>query len=65
MENVRYIMVLWPESQQFMEHPRFNECYLVQALEGQEYFDSAYFIPEDIYLESNEELDKLHGHKSA
>jgi hypothetical protein len=32
-----------------MDHPRFNECYLVQAFDGQEHFDSAYFVPEDIY----------------
>lgn len=24
--NTKYILVGWPEIQDFMEHPRFNEC---------------------------------------
>ena len=47
----KYILVKWPNSQEFMEHPRFNECYLVQAIEGQEGFSAAYFVPEDLYNE--------------
>jgi len=31
----KYISVYWPFSQEYMEHPRFNECYLLQAMEGQ------------------------------
>ncbi len=50
----KYIMVLWPESQMLMEHPRFNECYLVQAMSNQEHFDSAYFVPYDMYIEIND-----------
>lgn len=49
MEN--FVLVQWPESQIFMDHPRFNECYLLQAGPNQEYLDSAYFIPQDIYDE--------------
>jgi hypothetical protein len=49
----RYILVYWPFSQEYMEHPRFNECYLLQAMEGQEHFDSAYFVPIDLYREVN------------
>ena len=60
MEERRYIMVLWPYSQLFMDHPRFNECYLVQAFENQVYYDSAYFVPEDVYGELYAEID-LHG----
>jgi hypothetical protein len=45
----KYVMVLWHYSQKFMEHPRFNECYLVQGLEGQEHYDGAYFVPIDLY----------------
>ena len=55
-------MVLWPYSQIFMDHPRFEECYLVQALSYQEHFDSAYFVPEDIYAELYEQLDQSRGH---
>lgn len=51
----KYIMVTWPQSQDFMEHERFNECYLVQALEGQEHFDSAYFVPIDLWREVGEQ----------
>ena len=47
----KYIIVTWPKSQQFMEHTRFNECYLVQAIEGQEALAAAYFVPEDLYNE--------------
>ena len=41
-----------------MEHPRVNECYLLRALDGQEYFDSAYFVPIDLYREINNAKDK-------
>lgn len=61
MEETKYIMVLWPYSQLFMDHPRFDECYLVQAIRNQQHFDSAYFVPEDIYAELHEELDKYRG----
>lgn len=47
----KYILVQWPQSQLFMEHPRFDECYLVQPLEHQPQYSSAYFIPEDLYEE--------------
>lgn len=57
MEERRYIMVLWPYSQVVMDHPRFHECYLVQALEGQLHYDCAYFVPEDIYAEVYAESD--------
>lgn len=49
----KYVMVLWPHSQEYMDHPRFDECYLVQALDGQEHYDSAYFVPIDLYREVN------------
>lgn len=62
MEDVKYIMVLWPYSQILMEHPRFKKCYLVQASDNQEHFDSAYFVPEDIYAEVYGELDKHRGY---
>jgi hypothetical protein len=34
-------------TQACMEHSRFNECYLLQALDGQRHFDSACFMPMD------------------
>lgn len=30
----KYILVEWPESQELMEHKRFNGCLLVQDIEG-------------------------------
>lgn len=45
----KYIIVIWLNSQEFMEHERFNECYLVQAIEGQEEFPAAYSVPGDLY----------------
>ena len=61
MDDNRYILVLWPYSQLFMGHPRFDECYLLQAIRNQQHHDSAYFVPEDIYAELYAELDKLGG----
>ena len=53
----KYLMVLWPFSQEYMEHPRFDECYLVQALEGQQHYASAYFVPIDLYREVNNKME--------
>jgi hypothetical protein len=56
-EAKKYILVLWPFSQIIMEHPRFrSDCYLLQASEDQEHFDSAYFVPEDIYETYREKI---------
>lgn len=46
----KYVLVQWPESQQLMEHERFNECLLIQDIEGHsEVGGSAYMCPEDLY----------------
>lgn len=46
----KYILVQWPESQMLMEHKRFNECLLVQDIDGHdEVGSSAYMCPEDLY----------------
>lgn len=46
----KYILVEWPESQELMEHERFNECLMVQDIEGHiEVGGSAYMCPEDLY----------------
>lgn len=48
----KYILVPWPESQQLMEHERFNECLLVSNIEGhKDVGSSAYMVPESLYLE--------------
>lgn len=46
---MKYILVQWPESQEFMNHPRFKECLLVDATFNSEVGSSAYMVPEDIY----------------
>ena len=58
MNDSRYILVKWPFSQEFMEHPNFDECYLLQAFDEQEYYESAYFVPEYIYNEVNQKFEK-------
>lgn len=47
----KYILVSFPEIQDFMEHPRWNECIFCQEIEGHECPDSSYMIPEDLYNE--------------
>jgi hypothetical protein len=41
-----YVLVVWPFVQELMEYPWFRtECYLMQGLEGQDHYDSSYFVP--------------------
>lgn len=47
-----YILVTWPESQHLMNKPWFNECLLVQDIEGhEEVGSSAYMVPINRYEE--------------
>jgi hypothetical protein len=50
MDDVLYVVVCWPESQELMEHPEFNtRCYLINDDKGIEDFgSSAYFVPVDM-----------------
>ena len=46
----KYILVEWPESQELMDHERFNECLFIQDIDGHvEVGGSAYMCPEDLY----------------
>nr|DAW84546.1 MAG TPA: hypothetical protein [Caudoviricetes sp.] len=45
----KYIMVSFPEIQEYMEHPRWNECIFCQSITGHEVPDSTYMVPEDLY----------------
>lgn len=47
----KYILVGWPEIQEFVNHPRWSECIFCTEIEGHPFPDSAYMIPEDIYKE--------------
>lgn len=42
-------MVSWPEIQDYMEHPRWNECIFCTEIEGHPCPDNTYMIPEDLY----------------
>ena len=50
----RYILVGWPEIQDYMEHPRWKECIFCIGIEGHECPDSTYAVPESLYKEINE-----------
>lgn len=54
METVqKYILVGWPKIQDFMEHPRWNECIFCDSIPGHEVGVSTYAVPEDLYYEVN------------
>lgn len=53
--ETRYILVEWPESQKWMDHP---DCYLAAANnEVAEFFTPMYFVPENIYNLSKQRLE--------
>lgn len=49
----KYILETWPEIQQYMHHPRWNECIYCTEIDGHPCPDSAYMIPESLYNEIN------------
>ena len=49
--ETKYVLVTFPEIQDFMEHPRFGECIFCQEIEGHPCPDSAYMVPVDLYYE--------------
>ncbi len=46
---MEYVLVLWPEVQQYMDEPWFrNEaCLYTAPFESEDHHDSAYFIPKE------------------
>ena len=50
----KYILVGWPEIQDFMEHSRWNECIFCDSIPGHEVGVSTYAVPEDLYYEVND-----------
>lgn len=44
--KTKYIIVNFPESQAIINHPRFNECYLINSKKS-----GTYAVPEDLYEE--------------
>lgn len=49
----RYILVEWPEIQNFMNHPKWSECIFCMEIEGQPCPDQSYMVPESLYKEAN------------
>lgn len=47
----KYIIVGWPEIQDFMEHSRWDECIFCDSTLDHEVGDSTYAVPEDLYNE--------------
>lgn len=47
----KYILVGWPEIQEFMEHPRWSECVFCTEIPGHPCPDSTYAVHESLYEE--------------
>lgn len=50
----KYVLVHWPEIQNYVDNPRFKECYSCNALENSgddDDYQPAYMVPEDLYDE--------------
>lgn len=47
----RYVLISWPEIQEYMDHPRWSECIFCQEIEGHPCPDSTYAVPESLYEE--------------
>ena len=47
----KYYLVGWPEIQDFMEHPRWDECVFCEEIEVHPSGDSTYAVPLDLYEE--------------
>ena len=52
-EITKYILVGWPEIQDFMMSPRWEECIFCTEISGHPCPDSTYAVPEDLYNEIN------------
>ena len=48
---MKYILVSFPEIQDFMDHKRWSECIFCTEIEGHPCPDSTYAVPEDLYEE--------------
>lgn len=46
-----YVLVGWPEIQDFMEHKRWNECVFCIEIQNHPVGDSTYAVPLDLYEE--------------
>lgn len=46
----KYILVNWPEIQDYMEHSRYKECYSANSIDENK-MTGVWFVPEDLYEE--------------
>ena len=57
---MEYVLVQWPDVQYLMNYDWFDtECHLLNPLEDQENYDSAYFVPKQRIEEHNKEMEFL------
>lgn len=49
--ETKYILVTWPEIQDFMTEERWNECIFCTKIKDHPCPDCAYMVPEDLYKE--------------
>lgn len=47
---MKYILVQWPEIQDYMEHPRYNECFSANKIDEND-SNSYWFVPVDLIAE--------------
>ena len=52
----RYILVEWPEIQNFMNHPKWSECIFCMEIDGHPCPNQSYMVPEYLYKEVINEL---------
>lgn len=46
----KYLLIEWPEIQDYMDHPRYNECYSSLDVTGCD-INGVWFVPEDLVEE--------------
>lgn len=49
-EEMSYSLLRWPEVQDYMDHPRWNECFYASRVDESD-TDSYWFVPDDIVAE--------------
>lgn len=47
----KYVKVTFPETQNFMDHPRWSECIFCMEIQDHPCEDSTFMVPESLYNE--------------
>lgn len=53
----KYILIGWPEIQDFMEDPEFSKCVFCTEISGHPCPDSTYAVPESLYYKVKDTVD--------